>query len=71
MIILIREFVVTDFRLFALKNKKHINVSYIGKRKAMFQFFLLFYLGILRILDLYYNIGYSQLILNNFWLKII
>ena len=66
MIILVREIAITDFRLFAVKNKKVVNVSSLGKSKAMLQFILLFYLGILRAIDLCHASISSQ----TFFLKV-
>ena len=63
MIILVREFAITDFRLFAVKNNRVVNVSSLGKSKAMLQFILLFYLGVLRTIDLCHVSISSQTVL--------
>ncbi|MFC1668028.1 CDP-diacylglycerol--glycerol-3-phosphate 3-phosphatidyltransferase [Chlamydiota bacterium] len=71
MIILIREFFITDLRLFALKNDQEIRVNYLGKRKTMFQFILLFVIGIIRTCDLYLQLTPSQSVTKNIYITLI
>ena len=50
LVLIIRELVISDFRLLALGQGKEVAVSRVGKWKATFQFGLLAFLGLMRIL---------------------
>ena len=52
-VIIVREFAMTEFRALAAQEKKDIRVNLLGKRKALFQYILLFDLGYIRTLDLF------------------
>lgn len=51
-LVMLREFAVTDFRILAAEGQTDIRVNVLGKRKALFQYVLLFHLGYLRLMDL-------------------
>lgn len=51
-IVMVREFTMTDLRILAVQEKTDIRVNLLGKRKALFQYILLFFLGYLRFLEL-------------------
>ena len=55
-LVLIREFAMTDLRTLAAEESMDIRVNLLGKRKALFQYLLLFHLGYLRFIDL---LGFS------------
>ena len=52
LIIFVRELAVTELRVFSLKNGTEVEVSKLGKWKALLQYLLLLYLGTLRSIDL-------------------
>jgi CDP-diacylglycerol--glycerol-3-phosphate 3-phosphatidyltransferase len=56
-LVLVREFSMTDFRTLAAEERLDIRVNVLGKRKAVFQYLLLFYLGYLRLIEL---LGFSM-----------
>ncbi len=51
-LVLIREFAVTDLRMVAAQEQLDIRANLLGKRKALFQYLLLFHLGYLRLIEL-------------------
>jgi CDP-diacylglycerol--glycerol-3-phosphate 3-phosphatidyltransferase len=51
-LVMIREFAMTDIRILAVGENSDIRVNLLGKRKALFQYLLLFQLGLLRFLEL-------------------
>lgn len=51
-LIVVREFSMTDLRILAVQEKTDIRVNLLGKRKALFQYALLFHLGYLRFMEL-------------------
>ncbi|MDP8217670.1 MAG: CDP-diacylglycerol--glycerol-3-phosphate 3-phosphatidyltransferase, partial [Candidatus Theseobacter exili] len=55
LIIVVRELAVTELRIFSLKDGTEIEVSKLGKWKALCQYLLVFYLGVLRCLDLFFS----------------
>lgn len=50
-LVLIREFAMTDLRTLAAEESLDIRVNILGKRKALFQYLLLFHLGYLRFIE--------------------
>ncbi|MBI1869767.1 MAG: CDP-diacylglycerol--glycerol-3-phosphate 3-phosphatidyltransferase [Chlamydiae bacterium] len=54
-LILIREFAMTDLRTLTAQEKVNLHVDIFGKRKALFQYLLLFHLGYLRFLELIHS----------------
>lgn len=54
-LIVFREFSMTDLRILAAQEKTDIRVNLLGKRKALFQYALLFHLGYLRFMELSSN----------------
>ena len=71
LIILVREFTINDFRLFAMQNKTVVHVSSMGKGKAMLQFILLFYMGIIRTLDLSLGKGADHFTMNILFFRLV
>lgn len=51
-LVLIREFAMTDLRMLAMQERLDIRVNILGKRKALFQYLFLFHLGYLRFMEL-------------------
>ncbi|MBI1883679.1 MAG: CDP-diacylglycerol--glycerol-3-phosphate 3-phosphatidyltransferase [Chlamydiae bacterium] len=51
-LVLIRELAMTDLRILVRQERRDIRVNLLGKRKALFQYILLFHLGFLRWLEL-------------------
>ncbi len=51
-LVLIRELAMTDLRMVAAQEKLDIRANLLGKRKALFQYLLLFHLGYLRFIEL-------------------
>lgn len=70
-LVMAREFAMTDLRTLASADKTDIRVNLLGKRKALFQYLLLFQLGYLRFVELagielsgfYYRLAHNTLAL--------